>query len=114
MFEKGQKVLLKKNGTDWAIGTVISISPKRGDITVKFPNYKSTFMSNGFERCKEPYFCGRIIPLTPEKAKEIEHLARVLKCRDLYDEVNEKLEDLCDDQLDKLISVLEYLNAVKV
>lgn len=91
------------------VGTVLKITEKRKDVVVQFPTCKVTYNERGFERGADVWSMSYIVPLTEGVEKEVSHLGKISKCRDLLKEVPPKLNSLTDGQLDDIISVLSEI-----
>jgi len=109
MFEVGQKVVIKIGNGYGEVGTVLRITEKRKDVVVQFPNYKASYDLRGWEKCSDVWSMTRIVPVTADVEKEIAHLKKISKCRELLKEVPPKLNSLIDAQLDDIISMLSEI-----
>ena len=108
-FNVGDKVITNPNamGTGGKrIGTVIKITPKRQDIIVDFGSYKGTFDKSGREKGDDPWYKERIKLITPEIEKELQDVALIKKCKDVFNKTKLTPEIAA--------KILEILNEVDV
>ena len=91
MIEIGQQVVKYMYGDIVDVGTVISISDKRKDITVEFgrTKYKETFNSSGYSR--ERYSTVHIAPMTDEIKKELMDSKIIRICINTFEKTKNNL-----------------------
>lgn len=108
-FEVGQKVIFADRDGYGAIGTVVKITEKRKDVVVQFPSWTKTFRGDGINRQSDTWHRSWIEPLTQEIVEELNHKNKAAKCGKLLNAVYKKVDNLTDEQLDKIISVLSEI-----
>ena len=105
-FNVGDKVITRYINTGYgSIGTVIKITPKRQDIVVDFGNYTETFDKTGWQK-GGAWHKSSIKSLTPEIEKELQDIALIKKCKDVFNKTKLTPE--------LAAKILEILNEVDV
>lgn len=101
MFKVGDRVSL--NRTVY-FGTVVSVSPKRRDVTVDFGHFKAVYDSDGWRKGQRSWDTEYIVPVTEELRKKLADEAAVSKCKRLMHEMQSKITA---DQARRIIAILE-------
>ena len=102
-FKIGDKVIRNwRTGYPTLIGTVINITPKRGDVVVDYGNFKETYSSDGWQKGGDVWTKSIIQLLTPEIEENIRQINMIRKCRDTF----EKKKDLSADQAERILEIL--------
>jgi len=102
-FKIGDKVIRNwRDGRPTLVGTVINITPKRGDVVVDYGNFKEKYSSYGWQKGGDVWTTSTIELLTPEIEEQIYRFRLIRKCRDTF----EKKKDLTADQAEKILAIL--------
>lgn len=102
-FNVGDKVVCNYGRNIRTIGTVVNITPKRGDVVVDYGNYKETYNSRGFQKGGDAWHNPYIELLTPEIQEDIRKTNLILECRKTFDM---KCKQLTADQAEKILAIL--------
>lgn len=100
VFELGERVVLYPSEI---IGVITKISPKRGDITVDFGNFKQIFRKDGWDKHGDVWNSSYIKPCTLEIEEEIRNKAIIRKCVNCFKTTPENLT------ADKALRIMEIL-----
>lgn len=103
-FKIGDKVVKYYNTTPMCIGTIINITPKKGNIAVDYESHIQRYDSNGALLHNPQCY---ILPLTPELELKLQEKYLIERIERL---LNDKKDTLTKKQMEKLIDMLEILD----
>lgn len=93
------------------VGKVVSVSEKRGDVTVDYDHFRQTYNSAGWKRGGDSFYKSYIEELTPEIKKRLMDKAEIVGCIRLFETMK---STLTAEQARKIRNILNGTDLVNV